>query len=424
LTFDRDDPQYSTLSQEDLDQAQLRQDLISNKVKVALEFVAQLGELTNVQDSQNPENDPAYKASVKILSTINEEHSSVEYAISFLHDIIEFWDPISKINKTPIYEPYFSTQWYLARDKNFYQAYEIDDEANIHIGNVLNHYSGKGVTIAIIDDGLDVNHIDLNKSNIFTYDIRTNSSDVSQTGYYDAHGTAVTGVIAASINEHGVAGIAPDSKIIFFRYRDDMSDSETIEMFQKASELGADIINCSWGTYNVSDGVKETIQNLARYGRDGKGILIVFASGNDDSDMGNDESAIPEVIAVGATTRDNLRAWYSNYGSNLDIVAPGGYDVGISTIDPMGDRGESELDLDYLLAYDPYSFMGTSASAPIVSGVLALLLEEKPYLTRAEIMERLKQSSDKIGNIDYDYNGWNRYYGYGKLNVQRLIDIE
>ena len=84
LTFDRDDPQYADLSEEDLNAAQLRRDLLANKVEVALQFTAQLGNLTNVTDDQNPENAPAYKASIKIISKVTETEKSKNCALTFL----------------------------------------------------------------------------------------------------------------------------------------------------------------------------------------------------------------------------------------------------------------------------------------------------------------------------------------------------
>lgn len=318
-------------------------------------------------------------------------------------------------------EPYYYQQWYLDYDDAFYSDNDIDKNAHIHAHNALNRYNGEGVTVAIIDDGLDVAHQEINGSIVATYDIDTNSSDVSQNSSSDHHGTAITGIIASDINGKGIAGIANKSNIVFLKYKESMSDSETIELFNKAADMGADVINCSWGTYDVSDSVKETIQRLSNEGRDGKGIVFVFAVGNDDQDVGNDESAIPEVIAVGATNRENLRAWYSNYGNEVDVVAPGGYEVGIATIDPVGQNGYS--DNDYLLATDTNAFIGTSASAPIVTGVIALMLQKNPDLTRAEVENRLRSTADKIGNDEY-VNGRNDYYGYGKLNADRVLGTE
>ena len=325
------------------------------------------------------------------------------------------------INKNKlIQEPYFGEQWYLEENVTFYEENNIDANASVHFGNTYN-YTGKGIKIAVIDDGLDITHPELNGTVVGTYDISTRSTNVAHASMMGHHGTAVTGIIGANDNGIGIKGIASESQIIFLKHKEGMSDSETIELFNKANEFGADIINCSWGTYDVSEAVKEVIQDLAIHGRDGKGTIIVFATGNNAQDMGNDESAIPEVIAVGSTDKDNLRAWYSNYGENLDVVAPGGFDIGITTLDEMGENGVGTLNDDYLLANDENSFIGTSASAPIVSGVIALMLEKDRNITRLEVEEALKSKSDKIGNLDY-VDGFNEYYGYGKVNVGRLLE--
>jgi len=313
-------------------------------------------------------------------------------------------------------EPYYSKQWYLDYNATVYARNRIDANAHIHAGSVLKNYTGKGVRIAVIDDGLDESHEDLAGAVVETFDIITKSTNVAHTYLHDSHGTAVTGIIGARVNGKGIHGIASGADIIFLKYAQEMSDSQTIELFNKAQEFGADIINCSWGTNDVSVAVKEKIQDLAINARDGKGMIIVFASGNDDQDMGNDESAILEVISVGATDKDNLRAWYSNYGENLDLVAPGGYYLGITTLDPMDESGVASLEENYLLYDDVNAFIGTSAAAPLVSGVIALMLERDPNLTRVEVENILHESSDKIGYVAY-INGRNNYYGYGKLNL-------
>lgn len=326
----------------------------------------------------------------------------------------------SHISQVSDSEPLYYQQWYIDQNDTFYQQHHINREAHIHPGDLLSHYTGKGVKIAVIDNGLDVMHEDLNGAVVSAYDVATKTANVSHTFQNGYHGTAVTGIIAARVNGKGIQGIASQSQIIFLKYKEEMSDSETIELFNKAVAWGADIINCSWGTYDVSQSVREKIVALAQHGRGGKGVLIVFASGNDNQDMGEDESAIPEVIAVGSTNKENERVWYSNYGPYLDVMAPGGYDVGICTTDPMGNKGIATSDMDYLLYDDPNMFIGTSASAPIVTGILALMLEKNMTLTRIEIENILKNESDKIGAFDYE-NGRNDYYGYGKINLEKLM---
>lgn len=324
-------------------------------------------------------------------------------------------------DKVIIQEPLFYQQWYLDYNKTFYFENGIDKDSHIHPNGLLSELSGRGVKIAVIDDGLDLEHEDLNGSVIDSYDITTRTSNVSHNRYNDNHGTAVTGIIASRVNNKGIQGIASDAQIIFLKYSEFMSDAETIELFDKADEFGADIINCSWGTNDVSQAVREKIVDLANNGRDSRGTIIVFSTGNTYKYMGNDESAIPEVISVGASDEENLRAWYSSYGENLDVVAPGGYYLGITTLDPVGSDGIGSLDENYLLYDDFNTFIGTSASAPIVSGIIALMLEKKPNLTRIEIENILKDTADKIGNIPYD-NGRNDYYGYGKVNLYHAIN--
>ncbi len=317
-------------------------------------------------------------------------------------------------------EPYQYQQWYIEHNTTFYNQNGIDSDAGIHADNFLGLYTGNGVKIAVIDDGLDIYHEDLSGAIIDTYDSATGGKDVSQNTQYDSHGTEVTGIVGSRVNLKGIHGIASKSQIIFIKYQSRMTDSEIIDLFDKADKFGADIISCSWGTGDVSDAVKSKIVDLANNGRGGKGTVIVFASGNKNKDMENDESAIPEVISVGSTDKYNERASYSNYGVNLDVMAPGGEYTGITTLDVSGADGINGS--GYVLYDDPEYFIGTSASTPIVSGVVALMLEKNPNLTRVEVENILKNSSDKIGNISY-VDGRNDYYGYGKINLTNIMSM-
>ncbi len=336
--------------------------------------------------------------------------------LSILHGCGSSSDTQVSIDDTNISEPlvideYYNTQWYSHYDEEFYNENFIDSEAHIHPHDVYDTYSGKGVKVAVIDDGFDITHPELKDNIIKTVNYANTGllADVSHTHTDEYHGTSVAGIIAAKKNGYGVIGISPNVQLILIKMGDYNTDTETIGMFKSAVDAGADVINCSWGTGSVSDTVKDYIDYISQNGRDGKGVIVVFASGNDDSMMTDDESAIESVVGVGATDHLNLRTTYSNFGEELDVVAPGGGeyygDYGISTIDPVGTDGATDNDYnlyDEIQDGSEVSFIGTSAAAPIVTGAIALVLEANPDLTRIQIQNLLKTTSDKIGlNVPY-----------------------
>ncbi|WP_456485868.1 S8 family peptidase [Hydrogenimonas sp.] len=324
--------------------------------------------------------------------------------------------------------PLYPQQWALHCDRSFYNElffkHDIvgDEDANIHMLPTT-QYTGKGVKLGVIDSGLDVSHEDLFGAVAATYNVATKDADVMPTSNDMNHGTEVTGVAAASSNEKGIVGVAPQASVYFVKlpFGQAVSESQIIEAFEKMKEWDVDVVNCSWGSGDMDIGVKDAIVDLTRNGRNGKGVVIVFAAGNEGDRIGNDESSIDEVIAVGSTNIHNERAGYSNYGNTLDLMAPGGEYVGITTTDQMGSAGESSG--NYLLYDSRYAFAGTSASAPIVSGVVAQILQANQNLTREEVIQVLETTADKIGDIAYDENGRNDYYGHGKINVANALKL-
>lgn len=123
---------------------------------------------------------------------------------------------------------------------------------------------------------------------------------------------------------------------------------------------------------------------------------------------------------VSQADEENLRSIYSNFGKGLDIMAPGGFILGVTTTYPLDDETHPS---PYMKAEDYKKFQGTSSSAPIVSASIALLLEKNPQLTRIEIQSMLSAGTDKIGYVEYE-NGRNNYYGYGKLNLNKMLSID
>ena len=340
--------------------------------------------------------------------------------------------PIPPLADNPLYYQ----QWYSHYDANFYryvrEVYKVAADRDAHIHPPVPFiYGGSGIKVAVIDDALDVSHEDLRGAVVRTYDVASKTEDVMPRSDAQNHGTEVTGVIAARSNDRGIAGIAPQVSIYFIRlpFGGNVYDTQIVEAFEKAKEWGVDVVNCSWGSGDVSDTVRSAIVDLAEEGRNGKGTVIVFAAGNGGKDkigdpIGNDESSIPQVLGVGASTIENRRATYSNYGESLDLMAPGGEHVGLTTLDQMGYGGEAPGDADYLLYSDEKAFAGTSAAAPVVSAVAADLLQAAPTLTRQQVFNILESTAEKFDDAGcgYDETGFSLYCGYGKVDLARALN--
>ena len=189
-----------------------------------------------------------------------------------------------------------------------------------------------------------------------------------------------------------------------------------IQAISKAVELKADVINASWFV-GQDDDIDSAIESASTNGRGGKGVVMVFAAGNDGGKLVYPASLAGcyPVIAVGASNSwDQIKnretndheSWISNAGPELTVVAPG---VGIVTTDlstsPPQNGGSYK-----------YDFNGTSSAAPQVSGVAALLLSTHPELTATQVRDRIAQTADKVDGP----NRTNRA-GWGRLNACRAL---
>jgi subtilisin family serine protease len=157
------------------------------------------------------------------------------------------------------------------------------------------------------------------------------------------------------------------------------------------------------------------------------GITIVFASGNDSEDMDSyihDESELDSVIGVSATNMHNEVTVYSNYGKNIDLLAPGGeleYGVGVLGLDDSGYFGST---MQLGLVNNNYAFTsGTSFAAPILSGVVALMVSVNPNISPNQIREILIKTADKIGYRPNYINGFDIYRAYGKINASKAVKM-
>lgn len=271
-------------------------------------------------------------------------------------------------------------------------------------------------------------------------DIATNGVDDDENGYVDdcygydfaasdnypadehGHGTFVSGIAAASTNNLdpalaryvGVAGMARQTRIMALRVLDASGRGSAFniaEAIDYATASGAQIINLSLTFAPTTSPDLPDVQMLrvAVEAAQAANVLVVAASGNEGYSGGVSFPArFDGVLAVGASRRDDSRASFSNYGTRLDLVAPG---VEIfSTLWRPGDE-----------AFGYYGGLastsaGTSFAAPHVAGTAALVRSLRPDLSQADVYELVRRTADDVGDP-----GWDIYTGWGRLNAQRAV---
>lgn len=292
--------------------------------------------------------------------------------------------------------------------------------------------TGKGVKVAVVDHGIQLDHPDL-KAHIspLSFDTVTGASPSQVRGN---HGTACAGIIGAlrANGQLGVTGVAPDATLI------SVSDNLTVgpnaaqnlaSGLAWAAQNGADVISNSWGhDLLASSLIDDAIDEALTKGRGGKGCVVVFAAGNNNGPLIYPAHSNPAILAVGAmspcgqrkspTSCDPESFWGGCFGAQLDVAGPG---VLIPTTDRTGADGYDSG--DYAL-----TFNGTSSATPHVAGVAALILEKNPKLTQLEVVTIIEKSARKVGPYTYQKtpgrpNGdWHQEMGYGLVDAKACID--
>lgn len=250
------------------------------------------------------------------------------------------------------------------------------------------------VPIAIVDSGIDPEHIDLEEKVIDGYNSFENNKAYNDE---NGHGTHVAGIAAAITNNRdGVAGLSWNNPILAVKCLDKDAVGSALSISKGiiwAVDNGAKVINLSLGDQHHS----ELIYDAIKYAYDND-VVIVAASGNDNVDVPMYPAAYDEVLAVAAVDENRSRAFFSNYGSHIDVSAPG-----------------EHIPSTYI--GNQYVIMsGTSMAAPHVTGLAGLIRSIHPKLTNEEVYDIIRKTSDDLGT-----KGFDPYYGYGEVNVKNAL---
>lgn len=351
----------------------------------------------------------------------------------------------------PPNDPLFNEQWYLLNNGQTGGTPFID----LNVVSVWQDYTGAGVRVAVIDDGVAYDNPDLAANyDIFSdLDAVTGVGDASPLWATDNRGTAVAGIIAADGNNaQGGVGVAPDATLtgIYINASDPNFLSSTTVAFQQM--VNFDVVNTSWFStprfsidFNLLPGYANAVETAAVSGRNGLGTALVFAAGNDRQIGGsaNEDNLRNSryTITVGAVNHDGIQTFYSNSGANLLVSAFGGEAGigemdGIVTTDRPGTPGyDSDRPGNYTNQSGNGAFGGTEAAAAMVSGVIALMLEANPNLGYRDIQEILAYSARQTDflNPTWQTNGasnWNggglhtsSSYGFGVVDAHAAVRL-
>ena len=321
-------------------------------------------------------------------------------------------------------DPFYSQQWHLDNPGTG----QWIETADVHAEDAwLTTKGDPNVLVVIIDTGADVNHEDL-----VDRVLPRNGEDWDFSGSgtaptdSDGHGTSCSGIATATQNNAiGVSGVCPECTLMPLKVSlssgQNANRADAINYAtSRRPEFDGVVMSCSW---RMSSGdftaVEAAVQNV--WAND---AIILFASGNDNTSDVSYPARYPEAIAVGASSPCDQRKspsscdgeswWGSNYGPSQEVVAPG---VLMYTTDISGSGG-------YTSGQYVSFFNGTSSACPLAAGLVGLIYSANPNLTNAEVREILQASSDdEVGPAGEDTPGWDQYFGYGRVNAARAVEM-
>jgi len=254
---------------------------------------------------------------------------------------------------------------------------------------------GQGVRVAVIDSGLNA-HYDFGDMPIVGYNYLAKTDDITDN---IGHGTFVSGIIAAKVNGKGIDGIAPYAEIVALKCFEDgvkTHISDLLDAVRDAVDVyNCDIINMSLGSSGNSTELKNVIDYVT-----GKGAIVVASVGNEGIANLHYPAAYDNVIGVGSVNKELVKSEFSQYNESVFVLAP-------------GEEIVSLIDADsYTMA------SGTSFSAPIVSAMVATMLNIDSTLDSTKAAEYIRLSATDLGDEGYDTN-----YGYGLIDMAACIEL-
>ena len=306
-------------------------------------------------------------------------------------------------------EPNFLTKS-MGRPADPYSSYQWNLE-QVNSEDALDMVDPSGVIVAVLDTGVQANGPDGIGDLLGGYDFYSRDSNPSDPV---GHGTFVAGTIAQTTgNGVGLAAMAPGTSILPVKVMSDQGYGDTyalVDGIRWAADQGADVINMSLGSHSYSRAIEEAC-NYA-YARD---VVLVAASGNEFASSVAYPAALNSVIAVGATRVDGTRAGYSNTGSGLELMAPGG---DLSKDQNNDGYADGVLQETYENRQWTYTFWeGTSMASPHVAAAAAFV-KAAGVNDPAEIRNILAQTATDMGSRGYDTT-----YGYGIINTALAVDL-
>ncbi|KAI8983105.1 peptidase S8/S53 domain-containing protein [Pilobolus umbonatus] len=320
-----------------------------------------------------------------------------------------------------ITDPGFDNQWYLLN--------RMEPGNDLNITGVWGQgITGRGVTVAVVDDGLDRTHADLKDNYVASnsYDFVTHSDNPRPISLDDSHGTRSAGIIAAAKNDICGIGVAYDSNIAGIRISGNITEADKAAALNHKYQ-STEIYACSWTApdggddiYSPSSIVLDALKNGVEKGRKEAGSIYVFGTGDGgsaDNCNYNGYANSPYTITVGTIDREGKLPFYAERCSAQLIV----------TYSSGGDQYLYTADIGDNQCTDRHG--GTAGAASLASGVFALVLSVRPDLTWRDMQYLCVQSAVPFSLDDEDWDNlpsgrmYNHKFGYGALNAYRIVEL-